>query len=146
MLALPPVPPGAGFTARVRLPRDHCVRMGSNDYSVHQQAIGRFVDVAANLTTATISLDGRPVGTHFGPGAPAGPSPTPLTPRRQGHCGRPSKPLHLWAKQPGCGTWRTTTAPSAWSSTTGRSPDARSQRNDWPDRVLLPGDEGTPDP
>jgi len=64
MLALPPVPPVTGFTARVRLPRDYYVRMGSNDYSVHPQATGRFVDVTADLTTVTISLDGRSVGTH----------------------------------------------------------------------------------
>jgi transposase len=64
MLALPPVPPVTGFTSRVRLPRDYYVRMGSNDYSVHPQAIGRFVDVAADLETVTISLDGRSVGTH----------------------------------------------------------------------------------
>ncbi|TLM82972.1 IS21 family transposase [Pseudarthrobacter sp. NamE2] len=64
MLALPPVPPVTGFTARVRLPRDYYVRMGSNDYSVHPQAIGRFVDVTVDLETVTISLDGRTVGTH----------------------------------------------------------------------------------
>jgi transposase len=64
MLALPPVPPVTGFVARVRLPRDYYVRMGSNDYSVHPQAIGRFVDVTADLTTVMISLDGRSVGTH----------------------------------------------------------------------------------
>jgi transposase len=64
MLGLPPVPPVTGFTARVRLPRDYYVRMGSNDYSVHPQAIGRFVDVTADLETVTISLDGRIVGTH----------------------------------------------------------------------------------
>ncbi|CCQ48546.1 integrase core domain protein [Pseudarthrobacter siccitolerans] len=64
MLALPPVPPVTGFTSRVRLPRDYYVRMGSNDYSVHPQAIGRFVDVTADLESVTISLDGRPVGTH----------------------------------------------------------------------------------
>ncbi|RAM35466.1 IS21 family transposase [Arthrobacter globiformis] len=64
MLALPPVPPVTGFTARVRLPRDYYVRMGSNDYSVHPQAIGRFVEVTADLETVTISLDGRTVGTH----------------------------------------------------------------------------------
>jgi transposase len=64
MLALPPVPPVTGFTARVRLPRDYYIRMGSNDYSVHPQAIGRFVDVTADLGTVMISLDGRPVGIH----------------------------------------------------------------------------------
>jgi transposase len=45
--------------------------------------------------------------------------------RRQGHCGRPSKPPHRWAKPPGCGTWRITTGRSVLSSMTGRSPDAR---------------------
>jgi hypothetical protein len=64
MLVLPPVPPVTGFVARVRLPRDYYVRMGSNDYSVHPQAIGRFVDVTADLETVTISLDGRCVGSH----------------------------------------------------------------------------------
>ncbi|MBT2551277.1 IS21 family transposase [Arthrobacter sp. ISL-65] len=64
MLALPPVPPVTGFAGRVRLPRDYYVRMGSNDYSVHPQAIGRFVDVTADLETVTISLDGRCVGEH----------------------------------------------------------------------------------
>lgn len=53
-----------GFAARVRLPRDYYVRMGSNDYSVHPQAIGRFVDVSADLGTVRISLDGRIVGDH----------------------------------------------------------------------------------
>jgi hypothetical protein len=38
--------------------------MGSNDYSVHPQAIGRFVNVTADLETVTISLDGRCVGNH----------------------------------------------------------------------------------
>ncbi|MET3936986.1 hypothetical protein ABIE00_005102 [Arthrobacter sp. OAP107] len=56
MLGLPPLPPVTGFAARVRLPRDYYVRMGSNDYSVYPQAIGRFVDVTADLDTVRISL------------------------------------------------------------------------------------------
>jgi hypothetical protein len=40
MLGLPPVPPVTGFATRIRLPRDYNVRTGSNDYSVHPQAIG----------------------------------------------------------------------------------------------------------
>jgi transposase len=64
MLALPPVPPVTGFAARIRLPRDYYVRVGSNDYSVHPQAIGRFVEITADLDTVRISLDGRNVGDH----------------------------------------------------------------------------------
>ncbi|MGM7774714.1 IS21 family transposase [Arthrobacter sp. KNU-44] len=59
MLGLPPVPPVTGFATRVGLPRDYYVRMGSNDYSVHLQAIGRFVDVTADLETVIITLDSR---------------------------------------------------------------------------------------
>jgi len=43
MLALPPVAATTGFTYRTRLPRDHYVRLNSNDYSVHLGAIGRLV-------------------------------------------------------------------------------------------------------
>ena len=35
MLALPPVPPATGWEHTLRLPRDHYVRLDSNDYSVH---------------------------------------------------------------------------------------------------------------
>ena len=35
MLALPPVAPATGWRASTRLPRDHYIRMDSNDYSVH---------------------------------------------------------------------------------------------------------------
>jgi len=59
-----PVPPVTGFAVRVRLPRDYYIRMGSNDYSVHPQDIGRYVDVTADLDTVRISLDGRSVGDH----------------------------------------------------------------------------------
>jgi hypothetical protein len=64
MLALPPVQPVTGFAARIRLPRDYYVRMGSNDYSVHPQAIGRFVEITADLAKVRITLDGRSVGVH----------------------------------------------------------------------------------
>ena len=35
MLALPPVTPTTGWRASTRLPRDHYIRLDSNDYSVH---------------------------------------------------------------------------------------------------------------
>lgn len=68
MLGLPPVPPVTGFAARVRLPRDYYVRMGSNDYSVHPQAIGRFVDVTADLKRSRSAWTGAASGATPGPG------------------------------------------------------------------------------
>lgn len=64
MLTLPPVMPRLGLQASTRLPRDHYVRIGSNDYSVDPVAIGRRIDVHADLTTVTIRWGGRIVGVH----------------------------------------------------------------------------------
>ena len=49
MLALPPVVTGLGWHDRVRLGRDYYVRLDSSDYSVDPAAIGRMVDVSADL-------------------------------------------------------------------------------------------------
>jgi hypothetical protein len=62
MLTLPPAPPSIGWKTRVRLPRDHYVRLASNDYSVDPSVVGRFVDVVADLTTVTITCAGAVVG------------------------------------------------------------------------------------
>jgi len=64
MLRLPPLAPAHGFTARVRLPRDYYVRVAGNDYSVHPTAIGRMVEVAADLEAVRVHLDGRVVAEH----------------------------------------------------------------------------------
>lgn len=64
MLALPPVAPQLGWQARVRLPRDHYVRLGSNDYSVDPVAVGRFVDVVADLHQVTVRLGAKDVASH----------------------------------------------------------------------------------
>lgn len=64
MLALPPVAPRTGWAAAVRLPRDHYVRLDSNDYSVHPAAVGRLVEVRANLATVTVTLGRQVVATH----------------------------------------------------------------------------------
>ena len=64
MLALPPLAPAHGFTDRVRLPRDYYVRVAGNDYSVHPTAIGRMVDVVADLAAVRVALDGRVVAVH----------------------------------------------------------------------------------
>ena len=44
MLTLPPVPPVTGWQSSTRLPRDHYVRLDSNDYSVHPSVIGRRIE------------------------------------------------------------------------------------------------------
>jgi hypothetical protein len=59
MLALPPVPPTVGWENTLRLPRDHYVRLGSNDYSVHPTAIGRRVLVRADLDRVRVWCEGR---------------------------------------------------------------------------------------
>ncbi len=64
MLALPPLPPPAGLVLRTRLPRDYYVRVHGNDYSVHPSAIGRMVDVVADLSLVTVRLQGRTVAEH----------------------------------------------------------------------------------
>ena len=64
MLSLPPVPPAVGWASSVRLARDHYVRLDSNDYSVHPAAVGRLVEVRANLQTVTVTLGGRLVAEH----------------------------------------------------------------------------------
>ncbi len=64
MVGLPPTPPAIGWTNRIRLPRDHYVRIASNDYSVDPGVVGRFVDVVADLTHVTISCAGTMVGRH----------------------------------------------------------------------------------
>jgi transposase len=66
--AMAPLPPIAesslGWHNRVRLPRDHYVRVGTCDYSVHPSAIGRMVDVRADLAQVTVTCEGRPVASH----------------------------------------------------------------------------------
>ncbi|GAB3879514.1 IS21-like element ISMbo1 family transposase [Terrabacter terrigena] len=64
MLALPPVAPTIGWRTQVRLPRDHYVRIDSNDYSVDPACVGRKVDVLADLAQVTATLDGRVVAVH----------------------------------------------------------------------------------
>jgi hypothetical protein len=64
MLALPPVAPPTGWHSSLRLPRDHYVRVDSNDYSVHPAVIGRRVEVTADLERVRVSCDGRLVADH----------------------------------------------------------------------------------
>jgi hypothetical protein len=64
MLPLPPVPLHLGWRERVRLGRDYYVRLDTGDYSVDPTAIGRMVDVSADLDRVRVRLDGRVVADH----------------------------------------------------------------------------------
>ena len=64
MLPLPPVPLHLGWRERVRLGRDYYVRLDASDYSVDPAAIGRLVDVSADLDRVRVRLEGRVVADH----------------------------------------------------------------------------------
>ena len=64
MLVLPPLAPSVGLRFRIRLPRDYYVRAFGNDYSVDPAAIGRMVDVIADLDHVTVRLNGFLVAQH----------------------------------------------------------------------------------
>lgn len=64
MLTLPPVAPATGWRSSTRLPRDHYVRLDSNDYSVHPSVIGRRIEVIADLDRVRALCDGKPVADH----------------------------------------------------------------------------------
>lgn len=64
MLPLPPVLPDPSLRLTVRVGRDHYVRVGTCDYSVHPKAIGRRVDVRVTLDQVTATLAGDTVAAH----------------------------------------------------------------------------------
>ncbi len=64
MLALPPVAPATGWRTALRLPRDHYIRMDSNDYSVHPAVIGRRIEVIADLGRVRVLCEGKTVADH----------------------------------------------------------------------------------
>jgi len=64
MLVLPPVAPATGWRSSLRLPRDHYVRLDSNDYSVHPSVIGRRIEVIADLQRVRAVCDGKTVADH----------------------------------------------------------------------------------
>jgi transposase len=64
MLALPPVAPVTGWRSSLRLPRDHYIRLDSNDYSVHPGVIGRRIEVVADLQRVRAFCDGKVVADH----------------------------------------------------------------------------------
>jgi transposase len=64
MLALPPVAPVTGWRLVTRLPRDHYVRLDSNDYSVHPSAVGRRVQVSADLSEVVVTCENVEAARH----------------------------------------------------------------------------------
>jgi transposase len=64
MLPLPPVAPQTGWRSWLRLPRDHYIRLDSNDYSVHPAAVGRRLEVVADLERVRVWCEGQLVADH----------------------------------------------------------------------------------
>jgi transposase len=64
MLPLPPVPLHLGWRNRIRLGRDYYLRLDTCDYSVDPAAIGRLVDVSADLDRVRVRAEGRLVADH----------------------------------------------------------------------------------
>jgi len=64
MLPLPPIPLHLGWRNKIRLGRDYYVRLDTNDYSVDPTAIGRMVDVSADLERVRVRAEGRLVAEH----------------------------------------------------------------------------------
>jgi Mu transposase-like protein len=64
MPPLPPLAPAVGLSSRIRLGRDYYVRIDTNDYSLDPEVIGRFVDVAASMSTVTVTCEGQQVARH----------------------------------------------------------------------------------
>jgi len=64
MLSLPPLAPPVGLRLRIQLARDYYVRVFGNDYSVDPVAIGRIVEVIADLDQVRVHLGGRLVAQH----------------------------------------------------------------------------------
>ena len=64
MMALPPVLPDPAWRETKRLGRDHWVRIGTCDYSVHPRAIGRRVEVRMDLDEVVVTCAGEEVARH----------------------------------------------------------------------------------
>ncbi|HRE02445.1 MAG TPA: IS21 family transposase, partial [Ilumatobacteraceae bacterium] len=64
MMPLPPVPPEVGWRKTLRLPRDHYVRLDSNDYSVHPAVVGRRIEIHADLDRVWVTCEGAIVADH----------------------------------------------------------------------------------
>lgn len=64
MMPLPPVAPDLRHHLSLRLGRDHYVRFDTCDYSVHPRAIGRRIEVTADLEFVVATCAGQEVARH----------------------------------------------------------------------------------
>jgi transposase len=64
MMGFPPVLPDPSWRFTTRLPRDHYVRVNSNDYSVNPRFVGRRVDVVVTLNEVVVVCNGTEVARH----------------------------------------------------------------------------------
>lgn len=64
MMPLPPVLPDPAWRFSTRIARDHHVRVGTCDYSVHPRAIGRRVEVRVDLDQVIVMLGREEVARH----------------------------------------------------------------------------------
>jgi transposase len=87
-LVLPPVPPEVGWRESLRSPRNHYVRLDSNDYSVHPAVVGRRIEVHADLARSGSPATARSWPTTPGSGPSTRPSPTSTTRSRASFCVR----------------------------------------------------------
>jgi hypothetical protein len=64
MLAFPPVLPDTSLRWSTRLPRDHYVRVDTNDYSVNPRYVGRKVHGRVDLDSVVVTCEGTEVARH----------------------------------------------------------------------------------
>jgi hypothetical protein len=64
MMGFPPVLPDPSRRFTTRLPRDHYVRVDTNDYSVNPRFVGRRVEVRVTLDEVIATCDGTEIARH----------------------------------------------------------------------------------
>jgi transposase len=64
MMPLPPVLPDVAWRHSLRLGRDHYVRVGTCDYSVHPKVVGRRIEIAATAAEVVVTCAGEVVARH----------------------------------------------------------------------------------
>ena len=64
MMPFPPVLPDPSWRFTTRLPRDHYVRVDTNDYSVNPRLVGRRVQVTVTLDEIVVTCEGTEAARH----------------------------------------------------------------------------------